>query len=248
MQGTKKRIIIGGACAVLALVGILLGYADAQRQIEEARTEALARYGGEQVEVVVARHDLAAGVQISASDVEMRTWVSALLPDGALRTVDEAVGRIVAVALFADEPIIADKVADAASGIDVPADRCAVTVPVDDVTALGGQLEPGAQVDVYLTSGTIPKLLACDVSVLATSNAGSASSSSSLFSSGSSTKTVSWITLAVEPSSVQELIAAADGDALFLVLPGAAVDTVAADTTSTTSSLVPSTSEGGTHG
>lgn len=222
MTGTRKRIIVGAVSAVLAAICLLIAFADMQGQVASARDEAVERYGGEQVEVLVARRDLAVGQTLSEADVEMRTWVSALLPEGALRSVESAVGQRVSVPLFSGEPVIAAKVGDEENSIDVPSGRSAVTVPADNVSALGGSLCAGTRVEVYTTVGTAPTLLASDVTVLETSSSSVAmgtSSSSSLFSS-SSASTIAWVTLAVPPERVQETIAAASADALYLVLPG----------------------------
>ena len=44
------------------------------------RADALARYGGDQVEVCVAKRDIAAGETVDSGAIETRLWVADLLP------------------------------------------------------------------------------------------------------------------------------------------------------------------------
>jgi pilus assembly protein CpaB len=222
---SKRRVFAGVICVVVALACILFGYFDMQRQITAARNEAVDKYGSEQIEVLVVRHDLTVGERITGSDLETRIWVSALLPDDALSDTAEVIGKAVAIPLFAGEPVLAGKLGDSSSSIKVPDDRCAITVPVTTIKALGGELQPGSRVDVYLTLKSAPRLLDTDILILSTSNGASSvtSTSSSLFSSAANTSAISWVTLAVKPALVQETVAAAEANALFLVLPGAKV-------------------------
>ncbi len=223
---SKKRILVGALCAVVALSCALFVYVDMQQQIVTARNEAVNRYGSEQVEVLVVRHDLMAGERITEADLKTSLWISALLPDGALSDAAQVIGKTVSIPLFSGEPVLAEKIGNSTGLIRVPDDRCAITVPVTSIKALGGELQAGSRVDVYLTLKSTPRLLDADVLILSTSNNGvsaSTTTTSSLFSSTTSTATISWVTLAVKPALVQETIAAAEANALFLVLPGTKV-------------------------
>ena len=83
MRRTKSWII-GIACGVLCAVCVLVYLQDASAQIDAVRAEALERFGGEQVEVCVAKRDIAAGEVVDASSFEKRMWVTALLPEDPL--------------------------------------------------------------------------------------------------------------------------------------------------------------------
>ena len=71
----SRTTIIGIACG-LACAACVFAYAQGVRgEADAARAEALARYGGEQLEVCVAKRDIAAGESVDASAVETRLWV-----------------------------------------------------------------------------------------------------------------------------------------------------------------------------
>lgn len=191
----------------------VLAYASQVRSEERvAREEALARYGGEQVEVCVASHDIAAGDTIKVSDVQRELWLSDLLPSECISNENEVVGAVAGSSILAKEPISRARLGNTNSDIDVPVGLCAVSIPAQDVRAVGGAIGRGSLVNVYANSASGVTLLGENLLVLATS--GSEKSSSSSHS------TLSWVTLAVTQESVQELLAASKSEALYLTLPG----------------------------
>ena len=88
-------------------------------------------------------------------------------------------------------------------------------MPAKDVQAVGGAVSAGSSVDVYATGSAATQALARGVSVLATS-----AGTDDRQASGSSSK-VTWVTLAVDPNQVEELVSAAQKTELYLTLPGA---------------------------
>ena len=95
--------------------------------------------------------------------------------------------------------------------LDVPEGLTALSVPAKDVQAVGGAVAAGSRVDVYATGGTSTDVLASGVLVLATSASAQESTTDAK---------VSWITVAVAPESVQEIVAAAQKTELYFTLPG----------------------------
>lgn len=204
---TVAGVVCGLVCAacVFAYVQSVQGEADA------ARAEALARYGGDQVEVCVAVRDVAPGEVVESSAVEVRLWVADLLPEGAVRAASDVVGKKASSAVFAGEVLTERRFGDADAQLDVPDGMAAVSVPAKDVQAVGGAVAPGLRVDVYATGGTSTDVLGRDVLVLATSAAADG---------GASEGKVSWVTLAVAKESAQEIVAAAQKTELYFTLPG----------------------------
>jgi Flp pilus assembly protein CpaB len=97
--------------------------------------------------VVLAVHDLPLGAVIAAGDVERVTRYTRVVPDDALREVDDATGRIVVVPMLRDGVVTTRALAAAnRTGLDavVPDGRRAVHVALDD----GFRPPPGAVVDV----------------------------------------------------------------------------------------------------
>ncbi|MDO4182091.1 MAG: Flp pilus assembly protein CpaB [Coriobacteriia bacterium] len=215
----RKIWIISIVCGIVCAACVLLYLASVQGQVNEARAEALNRYGGDQVEVCVATRDLVPGETISAADVEMKLWVAALLPAEALRDASQAVGSVVSSSVLSGEVISAKRLGLADVALSIPESMTAVSVPAKNVQAVGGAVVPGLRVDVYSSGDTTTTRIGTNLLVLATSASGETSGKSE----------VSWITLAVDPAAVQEMVTAAQNATLYFTLPGAdALDAQAA--------------------
>jgi pilus assembly protein CpaB len=226
MGKSKKRQFIALACGIAAALAMALYASGIQAEAKQGREEALSAYGGEQVEVFVVTRDIAVGETLSAENVSLQTWVSDLLPSGALSDQVQVFGQSAVVPLMKNEPVVAAKLGVVKAPVTVPDDLCAVSIPSDDVLAVGGAIKAGAYVTIYSSGGSEVELIAEEVLVLDTNNeaSGDPSGGSGLFG-GSTTRTpLAWVTLAVEPESVQELIAASSARQLHLVLPGGVLD------------------------
>lgn len=217
-MGGRRQIVVGVVAAIAATLLMIAYAASVTAGARHEREQALARFGGEQIEVCVATRQIAAGETVESSDVEMRSWLVDLVPDGAATSMDQVVGQRASYPIARNEPVVVARVTAHDAELEVPQGLVAVTVPSDEVTAVGGSVLPGSCVDVYTTGSTGTSLLASQVLVLETSAtvAGEGSSLSGGFSRGS----VSWVTLAVDPSLVEQLVAVSRTGGLYLVLPG----------------------------
>ena len=211
----KRMTAIAVACGLLCAVCVFAYLMSVRGEADAARAEALARYGGEQVEVCVATRDIAAGERIDSSAIETKLWVADLLPDGAVSVAGNIVGKTPSTSILKGEVLSERRFDESRVALDVPAGMEAISVSAKAVQAVGGAVRPGMHVDVYSSSGSGTVLLAQDALVLDASVA----DSGSLTSSGSG-----WITLALESERVQEVIAAAYKTDLSFALPGEAVD------------------------
>lgn len=209
-RSKSKDLIVGCTCGVLCAlcVGFYVMSVDAEAKAAEA--EMLSKYGGDQVQVCVARRDIAAGQTIAEGDVEERTWVASLLPADAVMSRQDAVGKQLGSTILAGEVISSARFGFDSSSVDVPDGMYAVSVPAREVQAVGGALSPGSTVDVYAIGGTSTVRIAPSVLVLATST------SQDSRNSGAD----AWVTLAVDPALVQEVVQAAEGQTLYFALPG----------------------------
>ena len=203
---TIIAIVCGAVCAlcVFAFMGTVQGEANA------ARAEALARYGGEQIDVCVAARDIAAGERVDASAVETKLWVADLLPAGAVSDSADVVGKTAASSILKGEVLSSQRFEHARDTLDVPLGKVAVSIPVKTVQAVGGAVRPGMQVDIYATGDSAATAIAEKVSVLATSSD----------EGGTLVSDASWITVALEPDKVQEMVTASSRYDLYIVLPG----------------------------
>lgn len=122
------------------------------------------------VPVVVAARDLAPGTVLGTGEVVLRGLPEQVVPDGAVRTTPDVLGRTLAAPVRRGEPLTDLRLAGPALARAVSADPAAVSValrlPDSDIAAL---LYPGAVVDV-LTLGERqdePVVLASGARVLA---------------------------------------------------------------------------------
>ena len=134
----NKTAAAGAICGVLCALCVL-GYTQSVRgEAERARADALARYGGDQVEVCVAKRDIAAGETVDSGAVETRLWVADLLPPEAVRQTSEVVGSKASSTVLSGEVLSARRFGAASAAIDVPDGKVAISVPAKDVQAVGG--------------------------------------------------------------------------------------------------------------
>ena len=92
-MSVRFRVIFATACAVLAMI-VCLNYSQhVQAEADRARSEVLARYGGEVVTLVVSSAALEPGDVASQSNVTTREWLVDLAPEGALTSLDDVLGK-----------------------------------------------------------------------------------------------------------------------------------------------------------
>ena len=194
----KRGALIAGLISGALCAGCVFAYSVQVRgEADEARIEAMQRYGGEQVDVLVATKDIYPGETVDASNAEVKTWLSDLLPSGCVTSFDDVKGVQAASLIISGEAISQRRFDSSGSGIDVPQGCVALSVPAEDVQAVGGALSAGDVVDVYAT-GSQTACIGKQIMVLATNVE---------HSSGTKAK-VSWVTLAVPVEQSQEFVTA----------------------------------------
>lgn len=206
----RRTAVLGIASGLICALCVGLYAAQLGQEAQLQRAEALEKYGGTQVEVYVARRDLAAGEMLDDAAVERRQWLAELLPEGAVTNFDEARGLQLGSSIFAGEVVCTGRLQVVADQLVVPEGLCALSVPAKDVQAVGGSLTAGMEADLYMTGPSGSALLASRVPVLAVGKEGGLASGTC------------WVTIAVAPVLVQELVQAAQAYELYFVLPGVA--------------------------
>jgi len=226
MNQSKKRLALSLLCGVLAAVAMFWYAFEVRAEATQSRQQLLSAYGGGQVEVFVATRDIAVGETLSSSNVSCQLWLSDLLPAGALGDQRDVYGKTASMPIFKNEPVVSAKLGVLKNPVSVPAGLCAVSIPSEDVLAVGGVITAGNYVTIYAADSRIVELIAENVLVLETSNGAYAPTGSSSGSFGASTARpkLVWVTLAVDPEIAQELIAASASRKLHLVLPGGKLD------------------------
>jgi pilus assembly protein CpaB len=105
--------------------------------------------------VVVAKSNLDRGKTVTKDDVEIRDWPRGLTPSGTLRTIDDALDRVVVGQVLADEFVLDAKLASKDAGLGlaamVPPGMRAFTIMASNVASnVAGFVLPGNRVDVLL--------------------------------------------------------------------------------------------------
>ena len=207
MTKQRKQAILATACGIVAALCVFAYTATIQSEASMARASAIRGYGG----VLVASKTIPIGSAIDESNTTMQEWLVDLLPQGqAAQGYDELEGMVAQTEIRVNEPVLLERVGDGSSRITVPDGLAAASVASDDVLAVGGAIRAGSVVDVYVeaSSGEIT-MLGEHILVLETSTPEDAKD-----------KQISWVTLAVKPSSVGDLIAASAKGTIHFVLPG----------------------------
>ncbi|MGH7268476.1 MAG: Flp pilus assembly protein CpaB [Candidatus Rokuibacteriota bacterium] len=131
-------------------------------------------------EIVVAAANMDLAETVTARHVKLVRWPQVSVPEGALRSVAEAEGRVVRSSIVAGEPLLEAKLAPQLAGrgglmpMLVPEGHRGVTIKVDDAIKESGFVLPNSRVDVLFSqdrSVTLgqrrAKLVLQDVLVLA---------------------------------------------------------------------------------
>ena len=127
---------------------------------------------GDRTEIVVASHDLAPGVELTADDVRLENRMTATVPDGSQSDIDTVIGATLAGParrgeVLTDVRVLGPRLAESVAGPDARI----VPLPLAD-SALLDLVRPGDVVDV-LAAGTSdagadarPQLVATDAVVV----------------------------------------------------------------------------------
>lgn len=205
----RFRLVASGTCALLALT-LCLAYGQSERErVEQERSEALARYGGEVVSLVVATERIEAGQVVDRGNVTERDWLADLAPAEAVTGLDSVLGSEVSVPVAAGAPLTSLNFRDAADAVDVPADRVALSVPAKDNLGLPPACSPGDVLAAYEVTDDGVRSISGDVLVLAVPQTGSGMVGS-----------VGSLTVAVRPEEVASMLEASGEGSLRLTLPG----------------------------
>ena len=228
--GTRLRMALALACA-LAAGAAFVAYADGVRgEAERVRSEALARYGGEVVELAVATRSLEVGSVVGAGDIEMREWLADLAPEGAVTSLDDVMGAEVTVPVAKGAAVTSLNFRGATDSADVPSGHVAVTIPVTDKLGIPREVAVGSRVVGYRVSDGGSSLVAAEMVVISASG-------------GQGMSTAQSVTVAVLPQDVSALLTASSSGELRLVMPAEDVDAIPDDVETQAPSSVPSEKE-----
>jgi len=168
-----RRLLVIVLCA--SLIGLVASFL-----VYKVVSRVAAAKGDQFDHIVVAAAKISLAESITRQHVKLVPWPKSAVPPGAIRTVEDAEGRVVRGSIMAGEPLIEAKLAPQLAGkggimsILVPEGQRGVTIKLDDAMRESGFLLPDSRVDVLVSmpkgpgsNEKIAKVILQDVAVLA---------------------------------------------------------------------------------
>ncbi len=159
---------------------------------------------------------------ITRQHVKLVPWPKAAVPPGAIRSLEDAEGRVVRGSIVAGEPLMEGKLAPQLAGrggimpMLVPEGQRGVTIKLDEAMRESGFVMPNSRVDVLVSmpkgsgsSEKIAKVILQDVTVLAAGQ--------TVEMKDNKPVTNTTVTLALTPQQVERLAVAQSDGKLMLV-------------------------------
>ena len=203
----RKRLLISAMAGIIAAVVSYAAISDARREADRVKRAAMEQYGGDLTAVCVASREIEPGEKIDEGNTTVTEWASTLLPAGSIEGLSDAVGRTATARIPAHAPLAEAYFEHEEGAVDVPRGMVAVSVASDCEHAVGGAIERGERVDVYAQGDALADKLASAKVI-----------DSNVLSAGGGD--VQWVTLAIRPSEVRELLAATSRGMVTLTVPG----------------------------
>lgn len=144
------------AAAAAGIIAVVLINIYIKQQAESARQKALA---GQQnlAMVVIAKRDIPAGTTIKEEMLKEVSLSRNMLQPRAAQSVERVVDKVNLAPIARGEQILLNKLAISGEGISlsskIPSGKRAITIPVDNISSVGGMIKPGDHVDVI---GNVP--------------------------------------------------------------------------------------------
>lgn len=105
--------------------------------------------------VVVAARDIGEGQAIDRLAVVVAQWPAPTVPAGVYASVDSVAGRVSRVQIFKGEAIVPGRLAPDGTSpgleVKIPPGKRAMAVRINDVSGVGGLIQPNSRVDILLT-------------------------------------------------------------------------------------------------
>lgn len=157
-----------------------------EQRMQQQNQPALATQQKNTLSVVVAKRPIDAGTRLESIDLEIKEWPQEAVPLNAANYPESLIGRITSSDVASGEPILPNKLIDKdTQTLAIPEGYRAMTIPINNISGVGGFINPGARVDLITvvpkatgasteekTEEKISKILLQNVKVLATSGKG----------------------------------------------------------------------------
>jgi len=215
-------VLLSIVFAAIATFGAAYYIADLKASITE---------GQELVEVVVAKKPAAAGSSVAemyaSGTIALQKVPKQYVAEGAISSITRYSDKAISSDLVKGEQLTTSKfkkVDQAALAYKVPENMVAVSIAVDEVTGVGGRLQPGDRVDVIATFSPGPgnrdmtKIMLQNIEILVAAGSDDASKNTGLVKNQQSSPGKKTVTLVLTPHQAEKLVFAAEKGHVWLGL------------------------------
>ncbi len=154
MQKQRIILIIGIVLALMAVFMIKVYLGQQRELIKEEEKKKVAKMQESQVSVLVAKKDIPEGSVIDTGSLELKLVSKQFMQPQAVNSLERISGMVVIAPIVKDEQITLSKLKwPKEKGVGslsaaTPVGKRAITISVDNISALVGMIKPGDYVDV----------------------------------------------------------------------------------------------------
>lgn len=207
----KTRILISVLSALLASFCFFAYVQSVRADAEKSRAEAIQKYGGELTSILVATKQIEPGETLSSSNTQIKSWISDLIPEGAITNPESVMGRTVSSVIGVGMPVVSLHLRSVASQISIPENLVGLTISHGEKYGLAERLSAGTKLAAYEVTDSLITCIASDIAVLSDDTEGALYTSSS-------------VTLGLTPEQVPAVLSAYARGTLRFTLPGSKIN------------------------
>ena len=207
----KTRILISVLSALLASFCFFAYVQNVRAEAEKSRAEAIQKYGGELTSILVATKQIEPGETLSSSNTQLKSWISDLIPEGAITNPESVMGCTVSSVIGVGMPVVSLHLRSVASQISIPENLVGLTISHGEKYGLAERLSAGTKLAAYEVTDSLITCIASDIAVLSDDTEGTLYTSSS-------------VTLGLTPEQVPAVLSAYARGTLRFTLPGSKIN------------------------
>jgi pilus assembly protein CpaB len=211
----NKLILILALVVGLAAAGGIYFYLDSMKKTYQVE--------GDFVKVVISKQRIPSKTMITAQMIETKEIPSQFINTNAAVDPKEVIGKTVKSEILPGEQVLRDKIAGAKGSSEglsyiIQPGKRAVTIAVNEISGVAGQILPGDRVDIMGTfdnQGVLTTLILQNIPVL------SVNQTTDTSGDGENKTSARTLTLSVNPDQMQPLVLCSEKTSLRLALRSA---------------------------
>ena len=159
----KTRIIVSVLSALLATFCFFAYVQSVRGEAEKSRAEAIQKYGGELTSILVATKQIEPGEALSSSNTQLKSWISDLIPEGAITNPESVMGRTVSSVIGVGMPVVSLHLRSMSSQISIPENLVGLTISHGEKYGLAERLSAGTKLAAYEVTDSLITCIASDI-------------------------------------------------------------------------------------